>query len=131
MLVKGLKKLFILNKRNFTNNAMISKFFCMKTDDLREIIKEEIQYEKDNYEPINEKEMKEFKTSTNFEIIELEDKMKMELRKKEGNYEVIVTFNARPPIEDEEEQKNQEEEESKTFLIFHKNKSFSVFKNPF
>ena len=125
MLSKGLKNLITFNKRNFTNHKLLSKFFCIKSETLKEVINGEIKYEKENYEPINEKEIKDFRTSTKFEIVELEDKTKMELRKKEGNYEVIVTFNARPPIENEEDQKNQQGEESKNnFLNFIYGKNF-------
>jgi len=115
MLTTGLRKFVSLNKRSFTNNKIISKFFSVNSDKLRENIKEELKYEKENYEPINEKEMKDFKSSSNFEIVELEDKIKTQLRKREGNYDVVVSFNARPPIEKEDEKKNQEEESNFNF----------------
>ena len=116
MLTKGLKNFFKLNKRNFTTNKIISRCFSVKSDKFRESLNEEIKYEKENYEPINEKEMKDFKASSNFEIVDLKEKMKTELRKTVRNYEVIVSFNARPPIENEDEHKNQEEESKNIFL---------------
>lgn len=115
MLAKGFRNFLTLNKKNFTNNKTFAKFFSVKSDNLKETIDKELKYEKESYEPINEKEMKDFKASSNFEIVDLEDKTKIELRKTEGNYEVIVSFNARPPIEQEDEQKNQDEESNKAF----------------
>lgn len=111
MLAKGLRNIIKLNKRSFTNNKLITRYFSVKPDKLSETINEELKYEIQNYEPINEKEMKDFKASSNFEIVETENKLKTELKKTVGDYEVIVYFNARPPIENEEEQKNPEDED--------------------
>ncbi len=77
-----------------------------------------MKYEKENYSSVDQNEIKLFKTSTKFDFYDLEDKSKMELRKKEGKYEVIVNFNARPPINQEEDQNNQEQESKILFKFF-------------
>ncbi len=108
MLVKRFGN-FVL-KRNFTSiNKAVIRSFSIKTDKLREIISNEIKYEKENYASVDENEISQFKSSTKFEFVEKDDKTKMELRKREGNYEVIVNFNAKPPMNQEEDQPNQEE----------------------
>lgn len=108
MLVKRFGN-FVL-RRNFSSlNKTAIKCFAFKTDKLKEIINNEVKFEKDNYSPVDENEITQFKNSTKFEFIEKEDKAKMELRKRDGNYEVIVNFNARPPTNQEEEQPNPEE----------------------
>lgn len=108
MLVKRLGN-FILKKNYISINKAAIKCFTIKTDKLREIISHEIKFEKDNYSPVDENEIVQFKTSTKFEFVEKDDKTKMELKKTEGNYEVIVNFNARPPMNQEEDQQNPEE----------------------
>jgi len=109
MLVKRFKNL-ILNKNFISINKSISKLFSFKTDKLKDILNNEIKYERENYSPVDENEIKQFKNSTKFVFVESQIKTKMELRKIEGNYEVIVNFNARPPVNQEEEQQNQEQE---------------------
>jgi len=109
MLIKRFGNFFI--KRNILSvvNKAVIKPFTIKTDKLKELINNEVKYEKENYAPVDENEIVQFKNSTKFEFIEREDKTKMELRKREGSHEVIVTFNSRPPMNQDEEQPNQEE----------------------
>jgi len=112
MLFKGFGNFILQRKFNSINNAAI-RCFTNKTNKLRDIISNEIKYEKDNYQSVDENEISQFKNSTKFELIEKDNKTKMELRKKEGNYIVAVNFNARPPINQEEEQPNQDKSKFK------------------
>ena len=117
MLVKRFKNL-VFNKNFLTQNKTVSRFFSFKTDTLKEIINNEVKYEKENYSPVDENEIKQFKNSTKFEFVESETKAKMELRKREGDYEVIVTFHARPPVNSEEQEGQTPEQEGKfTFYL--------------
>ena len=101
-----------INKNFNSINKSLSRFFTFKTEGLKNVLNAELKYEKENYSPVDANEIKEFKNSTKFEFAETENKIKMELRKKEGNFEIIVNFNARAPF-NEEEQEQQDPEKGK------------------
>lgn len=107
MIVKSFAN--IASKRiNFRLNKIIARSFTYNKEKLQGILSNELKSEKDNYYPVDASEIKTFKDSTKFEFIESENKSKMELRKKQGNYEVIVSFHARAPINQEEQKEQQE-----------------------
>ena len=88
MLAQRFKSL-VCNKSFSLINKSIARFSTYNTDKLRNIINNEIKYEKENYSPVDENEIRQFKSSTKFEFSETQNTTKMELRKIENNLEEI------------------------------------------
>jgi hypothetical protein len=86
---------------NFTHGM---RFFATKTDGLKSMLKQEIEYEEKNYTPVDKAEMNTFYKSSGFNFSEKESSARMELTKTVGNYDIIVNFLAKPPMPQEEGQ---------------------------
>ena len=107
-----LKRTIDIARRSFTSNSrvlnnMFSKFntrgfATVNLDGLKNILKSEINHEETNYSPVDQADMKTFFKNTNFQFVDKEDSLNLELKKTHGNFEVIVNFQAKPPIPQEE-----------------------------
>jgi hypothetical protein len=90
----------------------LMKSFSTKTEGLKTILKQEIEYEEKNYSPVDKAELTQFYKTSGFNFTEKENTPRMELSKSVGNYDVIVNFLAKPPIPQEEgQQENANENE--------------------
>lgn len=87
-------------------------FSTANLEGLKNILKSEIKHEETNYSPVDEAELKTFFNNTQFNFVDKPDSLNMELRKTQGNFEVIVNFQAKPPLP-QEEQQGEGEEKSK------------------
>lgn len=125
MLKRGLnfgKKAFTLNARDMSkyfafNKSTPSFSFATKTDSIVNILKSEINHEETNYSSVDQNELNTFFQNTKFEFVDKEDSLNMELRKTHGNYEIVINFQAKPPMPQEETQQ-EGEEKSKNFYIY-------------
>jgi len=124
MLKRGLnlgKKVFNLNARDMTKYSAFIKAtqcfsFATKTDSISNILKSEINHEETNYSPVDQNELKTFFQNTKFEFVDKEDSLNMELRKTTGNFEIIINFQAKPPMpQDENPQEGEEKSKNKIF----------------
>lgn len=124
MLKRGLnlgKKVFNLNARDMTKYTAFNKStqcfsFATKTDSIVNILKSEINHEETNYSPVDQNELKTFFQNTKFEFVDKEDSLNMELRKTTGNFEIIINFQAKPPMpQDENPQEGEEKSKNKIF----------------
>jgi hypothetical protein len=102
--------IFILRK-SLLKGSILKKFinvptfnFAKSIDGLKNILKSEIAHEEQNYSPVDKNELKQFFNNTKFQFIDKENSLNMELKKKEGPYEVVVNFQAKPPLPSEGEQ---------------------------
>ncbi len=112
--------LFAITKRSVgtklfptTFNKIQSRFFSVNLDGLRNILKSEINHEESNYSPVDQSELQQFFQNTKFEFFDKENSMTMELRKTIGNFDIVINFQAKPPMPQEEGL--QEEERSNLF----------------
>lgn len=101
-----------LRRVNFFNNPA-RRFFAFKYQSFKEILKSEVNHEETNYTPVDKTELNQFFNSTKFQFIESETSTKMELKKIDGNNEVIVNFYAKPPTPQTEQDPNNQEEAGK------------------
>ncbi len=90
----------------------LSRGFSVNLDGLRNILKSEVNHEESNYSPVDQNELKTFFNNTKFQFVDQENTLNMELRKTQGNFEVIVNFQAKPPMP-QEEQEGEGQEKSK------------------
>jgi hypothetical protein len=126
MLKRGLnfgKKALTLNARDMSKYFAFNKStpcfsFASKSDSIVNILKSEINHEETNYSAVDQNELKTFFQRTKFEFVDKEDSLNMELRKTQGNYEVIINFQAKPPMPQEETQTQQEGEEKSKIIFF-------------
>ena len=103
---------FFLKK--VVNKSLLRMTFATKTEGLKNMLKQEIEYEEKNYSPVDKSEMTQFYKSSGFTFVEKENSPRMELTKTSGDYEVIVSFLAKPPIPQQEgEQQDQQNEKGK------------------
>ena len=89
----------IFNKFNMTPSK---GFATVNTDGLKNILKSEISHEETNYSPVDQNELKTFFQNTKFQFVDKEDTLNLELKKSHGNFDVIVNFQAKPPIPQDE-----------------------------
>lgn len=123
MLKRGLnfgKKVFSLNARDMSKYFAFNKStpcftFATKTDTIANILKSEINHEETNYSPVDQSELKTFFQNTKFEFVDKEDSLNMELRKSHGNYDIVINFQAKPPMPQEEAQQEGEEKSKNYF----------------
>jgi len=92
------------------NKIPIRAFSSFKVDSLKNVLKAEIKHEETNYAPVDQGELNQFFQTTKFQFKELENSTKMELRKVEGNVEIIVNFYAKPPSPQPDSEAGQEEQ---------------------
>lgn len=109
-----LRKGFFYCKNTLKNYNIVNKFapksnFAWSADGLKKVLKSEIDHESQNYSPVDPKELQTFYENTKFNFVEKENSLNMELRKSHGNYEVVVNFQARPPMPQEEQQQEGQE----------------------
>jgi hypothetical protein len=102
-----------------TQSQTLTRFFSTKTDGLKNILKQEIEYEEKNYTPVDKGELSTFYKSSGFSFKEHENTPRMELTKTVGNFEVIVNFLAKPPIPQEETQGENQNENEKGKFVFN------------
>jgi len=76
----------------------------------KKILESEIKHEETNYSPVDSNDLKQFKDNTKFQFIDKENSLNMELRKTQGNFEVIVNFQAKAPVPQENEPQQEQEE---------------------
>jgi hypothetical protein len=93
------------------NKCSYKSFSNKGLESLKSILKSEINHETTNYSPVDQNELKTFYQNTKFQFTETEDSMNMELRKTHGNFEIIVNFQAKPPIPNEEQDQQQDDSE--------------------
>ncbi len=84
-------------------------FATVNTEGLKQIIKSEVNHEETNYSPVDQNELKTFFQNTKFQFVDHENSLNLELKKTHGNYDVTVTFQAKPPIPQEDQQQEGEE----------------------
>ena len=87
-------------------------FATVNVEGLKNILKSEVNHEETNYSPVDQNELKTFFQNTKFQFVDQENSLNLELRKTQGNFEVIVNFQAKPPIP-QDEQPQEGEEKSK------------------
>jgi hypothetical protein len=95
-------------------SGMLNKFPKMSfstvdVEGIKNILKNEIKHEETNYSPVDQKELKTFFQNTEFQFVDTEGSLNMELRKTKGNFELIINFQAKPPLPQEEQQQEGEE----------------------
>jgi hypothetical protein len=125
MLKRGLnfgKKVFTSNARDMSKYFAFNKStpcfsFATKTDSIANILKSEINHEETNYSAVDQNELNTFFQNTKFEFVDKEDSLNMELRKTHGNYEIVINFQAKPPMPQEETQQEGEEKSKKILFI--------------
>jgi hypothetical protein len=88
--------------------------FSTKTEAIVNILKSEISHEESNYQPVDKNELDQFFKNTSFQFVDKENSLNLELKKVHGNYEVIVNFQAKPPVPQEESQEGQEKDGEKS-----------------
>jgi hypothetical protein len=108
--LKNIKPTFVNSFKSFIPTR---GFSTINLDGLKNILKSEIGHEETNYSPVDQNELKTFFSSTKFQFIDNADSLNMELRKTHGNFEVIVNFQAKPPMPQEEQQSEDGQEKSK------------------
>ena len=91
-------------KIGFNLFTPVRGFANVNLDGLKNILKSEINHEETEYSPVDQNELKTFFQNTKFQFVDKEDSLNLELKKTHGNYEVIVNFQAKPPIPQEEQQ---------------------------
>jgi hypothetical protein len=104
------------SKRVF--GSMFNKFTPMRTftvnlDGLKNILKSEINHEETNYSPVDQNELKTFFQNTKFNYVDKEDSLNMELKKSHGNFDIIVNFQAKPPIPQDDQPQEGEDKSKK------------------
>jgi hypothetical protein len=104
----------LFNKFSLNNSK--KGFATVNFDGLKNILKSEINHEETNYSPVDQNELKTFFQNTKFQFVDKEDSLSLELKKTHGNFEVLVNFQAKPPIPQEEQNQQEGEEKSKYFL---------------
>jgi hypothetical protein len=112
--LKNLKPSFVNSFKSFTP---VRGFSTVNLDGLKNILKSEISHEETNYSPVDQNELKTFFTSTKFQFIDQPDSLNMELRKSHGNFDIIVNFQAKPPMPQEEQQEDGQEKSKHYFYI--------------
>jgi hypothetical protein len=125
MLKRGInlgKQAFTINAKDMAkylsfNKCTQSFSFATKTESIANILKSEINHEETNYSPVDQNELKTFFQNTKFEFVDKEDSLNMELKKTQGNYEVLINFQAKPPMPQEETQQEGEEKSKKWLFI--------------
>ena len=123
MLKRGLnfgKQAFTINARDMSKYFSLYKStqsfsFGTKTDSIANILKSEVNHEETNYSPVDQNELKTFFQNTKFEFVDKEDSLSMELKKTQGNYEVLINFQAKPPMPQEEAQQEGEEKSKNSY----------------
>jgi hypothetical protein len=108
MTVNGSKRVF---------GGMFNKFtpmrsFAVNVDGLKNILKSEVNHEETNYSPVDQSELKTFFQNTKFQFVDKEDSLNLELKKTHGNFDIMINFQAKPPIP-QDEQPQEGEEKSK------------------
>jgi hypothetical protein len=122
------KKTILVNGRREKSRIIFNnyplKFFANKSlESLQNVLKSEINHEENNYSPVDQNELITFFNKTKFEFKEKENSIDMELRKTQGNFELIINFQAKAPtLEDDVDQK-QDDSQDKSKNI---NKNFSA-----
>lgn len=109
MLRRGLIFTSQIIKSHLKMNIIIPSRSFATYDDLKKVLKSEINHEETNYSPVDKNELKTFFQNTKFQFTEKENSLNLELSKTHDNYEIIVTFQAKPPVPNEqnpEEQSN-------------------------
>lgn len=89
-----------------TRSTLLTKnirFFADSTDNLKNIISAELQYEEKNYEPVSASDRKTFFNNSKFNFVEEENSPRMSLTKSQNGYDVKVYFTARAPTPEEDE----------------------------
>lgn len=100
----------------FTLTQSRKGFSTVNLDGLKNILKSEINHEETNYSPVDQSELKTFFQNTKFQFVDKEDSLNLELKKTQGNFDVVVNFQAKPPIPQDEQ--NQQDGEEKSNLNF-------------
>jgi complement component 1 Q subcomponent-binding protein len=109
-----LNRTFQLLNRNLTK-----RHFSAKIDGLKKILTSEIDHEKGNYSPVDQADLETFFKNSNFKFAESDNTTKMELRKSEAGYDIIVNFAAKPPFpQDEAAPENPEEKQPENMTEF-------------
>ncbi len=123
-----LKRILESSGRNFNIRALntfggvkaLRGFATVNVEGLKKILREEITHEEQNYAPVDASEMKTFFNNTKFSLVDQPNSINLELRKSHGNFDVVVNFQAKPPIPQEENPQQEGEEKSKLkFLKFN------------
>lgn len=109
---QSLKSLRPHFKNVFKTIAPFRSFSTVNVDGLKTILKNEINHEETNYTPVDQNELKTFYSNTKFHFTEQPDALSMELTKSQGNYDVIINFQAKPPVP-QDEQGGDEQEKGK------------------
>jgi hypothetical protein len=92
--------------RIISKNTILKRAFSIKATSIKNILKQEIDHEEKSYTPVDKAEMSTFFKNSGFNFTEKENSYRMELTKTD-EYEVIVNFLAKPPMEVEENSENQ------------------------
>jgi len=106
--VNGSRRVF----GRFVNKFTPMRTFTVNLDGLKNILKSEVNHEETNYSPVDQNELKTFFQSTKFQFVDKEDSLNLELRKTQGNFDIIINFQAKPPIP-QDEQPQEGEDKSK------------------
>jgi len=112
-----LKRTFESARRVFNTRALNTfsgvkasrGFATVNIEGLKKILKEEMTHEQQNYSPVDNSELKTFFQNTKFTLVDQPNSINLELRKSHGNYDVVVNFQAKPPIPQEENPQESEE----------------------
>jgi complement component 1 Q subcomponent-binding protein len=112
-----LTRTFQLLRRNIAKSSL--RPFSAKVDGLKKIIASEIDHEEKNYSPVDQSDLTSFYKNSNFNFTESDNSTRMELRKSEAGYDVVINFSAKPPFpEDEAAPENQEEKQPENMTEF-------------
>ena len=86
---------------NITKSA-VSKFALFKSlpkslfsTKITDVVKMEIDHEEKNYAPVSSEDKNTFLSNSGFKFDDSTNTTQMQLKKTKGNYEVVVTFQAR------------------------------------
>jgi len=100
-----------LIRMNLFKNIPFKNF--AKVNALKDIVKQEIEHEQKNYEAVSNEDKNTFLTNSGFAFEEVPNSTIMTLKKTQGNYDICINFQARPPAptNDEAQQDQQENNE--------------------
>jgi hypothetical protein len=112
-----LTRTFQLLRRSIAKTSL--RHFSAKVDGLKKIITSEVEHEQKNYSPVDQGDLDSFYKNSNFKFTESENSTRMELKKSEAGYDIVINFSAKPPFpQDEAAPENPEEKEPENMTEF-------------
>ncbi len=107
--LKNFKPSFTKGFKSFTP---MRAFSTVNLDGLRNILKSEVNHEETSYSPIDQNELKQFFSESKFQFVDKPDSLNLELKKTHDKFDVIVNFQAKPPMPQDEQAPEEGQEKS-------------------